>query len=321
MTVLADGSVGLALYLHDLPVAQAVDRLVAQAVLAEESGFDGVTVPEHHAGFRSYLPTPLLAASWLLCETERLWVGPVPLLLPLRNAALVAEELSWLDVRFPGRVVAGTAPGYQADDFRAVDDDGFERRGAVYGARLQQLAAALRGEAGGLLGRDHSLADRSRPPVPVVGAAGSPAAARRAASAGVGLLMDSTTSDDRLSEVAAAYVAAGGNGPRLLNRRVWVGDPPVELLERQLAAYRDKADAASWMQSVTADVVAAGTPPQIVERLLSATDASGATSVALRVHLQGLEPAEADEQIRQVGEQLLPALREALAHHAPAAPR
>jgi alkanesulfonate monooxygenase SsuD/methylene tetrahydromethanopterin reductase-like flavin-dependent oxidoreductase (luciferase family) len=279
-------------------------------MIVEGAGFDGVSVAEHHAGFRGYLPNPLLAATWILEATERVWCGPLPLLLPLRNAALVAEDLAWLDARFPHRVAAGFAPGYHADDFAAVGDRGFGERGRTYEERLLTVAAALRGDDDGLLGRDAAVAARGRVALPLVSAAGSRVAARRAARAGVGLLLDSMASHDHLAAVVGAYEEAGGVGPRVLGRRVWVGDPPRDLFEAQLAAYRGKADGASWMQQASPDVLVAGPADEVVDGVSLAAKAAHATALALRVHLPGLDPESADDQIRRVGEEVLPRLRE-----------
>ena len=307
---MAPGSIGLGLYLHDGPAGAAVDHLVAQAVLAERSGFDAVTVAEHHAGFRSYLPNPLLAASWMLDATERVWSGPNPLLLPLRDALLVAEDLAWLAVRFPGRVAAGFAAGYHEDDFAALGNDGFAGRGRRYGEQLVALAAALDGgAAAGRLAGDHAIAQLAPGSVPLAGAAGSAAAARRAARAGVGWLMDSMATADDLARIAGEYVAAGGDGPRVLGRRVWVGAPPLHLFEAQLSAYQSKAEPGSWLQAATGDALIGGRAEEVAERVSHAAEAAGATVLALRVHLPGLTPEQACEQIEAVAAEVLPRLR------------
>lgn len=310
MTALAPGSIGLGLYLHDLPATEAVDVLVSQAVLAERSGFDSATVAEHHGGFRSYLPNPVLAASFMLGATERIWSGPNPLLLPLRDVPTVVEDLAWLDARFPGRVAGGVAAGYQEADFVALRRDGFEARGRIYGEQLLELAAALRGDDPGPIGRDHAVTGLSRP-IPLVGAAGSPVAARRAAKAGIGILFDSMTGPDDLARLVGIHTEAGGTGPRLLGRRVWVGEPPMDLFEAQLQGYKSKAEAGSWLQSVTTSALLHGSADQVIEQVLAAAAAARATGLALRVHLPGLEPGAADDQIRRLGEDVLPALREA----------
>ncbi|MAT03880.1 MAG: hypothetical protein CL424_02395 [Acidimicrobiaceae bacterium] len=311
MTAFAPGTIGIGLYLHDLPAPDAVDRLVRQAVIAERAGFDGATMAEHHAGFSSYLPDPLQAASWILSATESIWSGPNPLLLPLRNVGLVAENLAWLDARFPGRVGASFAPGYHADDFTALDIPGFERRGGTYGSDLQRLTAILSGAGDEPLGRDHAIRWLAGRRIPMVGAAGSKRAATRAADAGIGLLMDSMARPDDLARVVADFEQAGGTGPRVVGRRVWVGDPPVHLFEAQLAAYRAKAEGGSWMQSVTTDALISGTPEAIVAQLTTVAEAAKAAAFALRVHLPGLDPDLADEQIQLVGG-VVPALRAVL---------
>src|SRR5216117_2708573 len=87
----AFASRSLSLGLHPvstLDASQQVDHLIAQATAAEEAGFDGVTVSEHHAGFPGYLPQPLLATHWLLGATRRIWSGPAPTLLGLRTVGL-----------------------------------------------------------------------------------------------------------------------------------------------------------------------------------------------------------------------------------------
>ena len=118
MPPFAPGSVSLRLYPHlNLPAAEIVEELRTQAALASEFGFDGVMTSEHHGGFAGYLPNPLQVAGWCLEAMTAGWAAPCPLLLPLRPAALVAEEIAWLAARFPGRVGVGVASGALQDDF------------------------------------------------------------------------------------------------------------------------------------------------------------------------------------------------------------
>jgi alkanesulfonate monooxygenase SsuD/methylene tetrahydromethanopterin reductase-like flavin-dependent oxidoreductase (luciferase family) len=146
---LRSGSVSLRLYPHlDLEPTNTVAELRAQARLAEDAGFDGLMVSEHHNGFAGYLPNPIQAAGWLLEATESTWgrdAGPLP------------------------------------------DDPA-----------IQWCVAN---------------------PIPVLSAANSPAACRRAAAADVGLLFDSLTAVDRCKALATTYREAGGHGPIALIRR------------------------------------------------------------------------------------------------------
>lgn len=312
MTAFAPATIGIGLYLHDLPAPAAVERLVEQAVIAERVGFDGATLAEHHAGFGNYLPDPLQAANWLLGATEHIWSGPGPLLLPLRNVRLVAEQIAWLDARFPGRVGAGFAPGYHADDFAALGIDNFDRRGSAYASMLIELTSILGGREDGPLGRDRAVQALGGRAIPMVGAAGSKRAAQRAADAGIGLLMDSMAAPADLARLVDQYEAAGGRGPRVVGRRVWVGEPPLELFEAQLSTYQSKAGDASFIQAATTDALIGGTAESVLDGLAEVAVAARATAFALRVHLPGLEPEIADEQIQRVGEEILPELRAVL---------
>jgi alkanesulfonate monooxygenase SsuD/methylene tetrahydromethanopterin reductase-like flavin-dependent oxidoreductase (luciferase family) len=114
---LGRGSVSLRIYPLDLPPRQIVTDLALQALLAEEAGFDGCMFAEHHGGFPNYLPNPLLAATWALEGTNRIWAAPCPLLLPLRPVTQVVEDLVWSHHRFPGRVGVGVGAGSFPVDF------------------------------------------------------------------------------------------------------------------------------------------------------------------------------------------------------------
>jgi len=153
-TPFAAGSVSFRSYpTAGLGPAETIEELRAQAALAVAHGFDGVMTSEHHGGFAGYLPNPLQLAGFLLDAMEDGWAAPCPLLLPLRPAALVAEETAWLAARFPGRVGLGVAAGALAVDFEimGVPMDGLTAR---FAAGLDLVASALRGEAAGPLAAD-----------------------------------------------------------------------------------------------------------------------------------------------------------------------
>ncbi len=78
----------MALYLHDLEPEHASRTLLDQARAALNGGMHGVTIREHHAGFRGYVPTPATVAATILGATDRGWVAPSPMLLPLRSVPL-----------------------------------------------------------------------------------------------------------------------------------------------------------------------------------------------------------------------------------------
>jgi alkanesulfonate monooxygenase SsuD/methylene tetrahydromethanopterin reductase-like flavin-dependent oxidoreductase (luciferase family) len=310
---LAHGSVSLRLYPHPLAPAECVAELCAQAALAERAGFDGVMTSEHHGGFPGYLPNPLQAAGWALESTRRAWAAPAPLLLPLRHWSHVAEDLAWMASRFPGRVGGGFAIGGLARDFEMADLR-FDEKLARFEAALPRLVEALRGRALPPLGEDPAVAACAEHPIPMLIAARSPGAARRAARLGVGVLYDSLQTAEGLRRLSDAYAAAGGEGPRIGIRRVWLGPPPRLEVERQMDFYRAYAPPRAQRQwGAGEELVSAEGGAALAERLDAFAGASGCDALDLRVHFTGVEPARVREQIERIGAEVLPGLRERLA--------
>lgn len=305
----AAGSISLRLYPHnELAAPTIVDELRGQARLAAEHGFDGVMTSEHHGGFAGYLPNPLQVAGWLLESMPAGWAAPCPLLLPLRPAALVAEEIAWLAARFPGRVGIGVAAGALQDDFEVMGVP-MDDLATQFASGLELLTGALAGRAGGVLATDRALQACAEHPVPVVSAAMGFTAVRRAARMGAGLLFDSLTAPARCGTLVDAYHDAGGNGPCILIRRAWIGAPPREAVEQQLDVYRSYS-AESAMSHWQGDQLAAGDDPDAVARhLAAAAHEAHADALNLRIHVPGVSPAAARAQIAALADSVLPKLR------------
>lgn len=307
-TPFAPGSVSLRLYPHnELPAPGVTATLAAEAALAESVGFAGLMVSEHHGGFAGYLPDPVQTAAHLCARTESCWVAPAPVLLPLRPVAMLAEEIAWLAARYPGRIGLGVAAGALPLDFTAMDLDPAD---AVprFLAALPRLAAMLRGDDLGDLAGDPALAHCARHPVPVVSAAMSPGAGRRAAAVGAGVLLESMSTTDRQRAVVDAFRDAGGTGPVVAIRRVWLGDPPSAAMAEQRAVYAGYASGAAQAHWATADTLVAGDPGALADAIAGSVAAVGADCVNLRVHLPGVGPDAVRAQIARLGAELLPRL-------------
>jgi alkanesulfonate monooxygenase SsuD/methylene tetrahydromethanopterin reductase-like flavin-dependent oxidoreductase (luciferase family) len=289
-------SVSLRLYPHlGLPPTQVVAELLAQARLAEDVGFDGLMTSEHHNAFAGYLPNPIQVAGWVLDVTDRAWAAPCPLLLPLRPAAIVAEEIAWLAARFPGRVGVGLAAGSLEADFEiaGTTKDNLTQR---YAEAMTAVSGMLLGREAGVLSDDPAIRQCTTDPIPVVSAAMSPAACRRAATAGVGLLFDSLTKIGRCRELVDIYRDAGGSGPIALIRRAWPGAGNDGRHEDQLKLYSSYAASAA-VEHWSDDRPAGGDAASIAQVLTAQADAVGATCLNIRVHTPGMTPAEAREHI------------------------
>jgi len=305
--------VSVRLYPHgDLAPPALVAELRDQAALAAEHGFDGVMTSEHHGGFAGYLPNPLQAAGWCLDAMPRGWAAPCPLLLPLRPPALVAEEAAWLAARFPGRVGVGVAAGALPADFEVMGLT-MEHLAERFSAGLEALAALLGGRADGALAGDPALAACAAAPVPLVSAAMGFTAVRRAARLGVGILFDSLSAPARCRALTDAYREAGGDGPCILIRRAWLGDPPQARVDEQLDRYRSytpKRAQEHWGDG--SQLVDSADPAGVAEELAAVARAVGADALNLRVHVPGVAPGAAREQIAGLGDAVVPAVRASL---------
>jgi alkanesulfonate monooxygenase SsuD/methylene tetrahydromethanopterin reductase-like flavin-dependent oxidoreductase (luciferase family) len=308
----APGSVSLRCYPHlGLPAPHIVDELRAQAALAVEHGFDGVMTNEHHGGFAGYLPNPLQNAGFALDAMASGWAAPCPLLLPLRPTALVIEETAWLAARHPGRVGLGLAAGALPIDFEIMDTT-MDNLTARFSSALELVVRVLGGDDAGALADDPAIARCREHPIPVLSAAGSTTAARRAASVGAGLVFDSLSTPARCRELVDAYRGAGGTGPCVLIRRAWIGEPPAQLTTQQIDTYRGYAPAGAAANWGADELIAARDAAEVAARLVDAARDAGADALNLRVHVAGITPAAARMQIERLGDEAVPAIRDAL---------
>lgn len=85
---------------------------IDQLVYAEELGFDGMVLNEHHQNVYGLMPSPNIIAAALTQRTRRAKIVVLGNLLPLfRNPLRVAEEYAMIDNMSGGRLIAGFAIG------------------------------------------------------------------------------------------------------------------------------------------------------------------------------------------------------------------
>jgi alkanesulfonate monooxygenase SsuD/methylene tetrahydromethanopterin reductase-like flavin-dependent oxidoreductase (luciferase family) len=303
----APGSVSLRVYPHnELEAQQIVNEVCTQARLALEGGFDGIMTSEHHGGVGGYIPNPLQMAGFVLEDADQGWAAPCPLLLPLRPTALVAEEIAWLAARHPGRVGLGVGSGAMALDFEVMGLD-VANAATMFKAELPRIVEMLRGEALGQLAGDRALQDCAVHPIPVLSAAVSVTAARRAARYGAGLILEGMSGPDRIAELCTAFDDTGGTMAKVLVRRVWLGPPQAQLVEQQRRFYQaNRHVSAPIPADQTISVADGGEMAAILADLLQST---GADALNLRIHLPGVPAAAVREQITGLVSDVLPALR------------
>ncbi len=91
---------------------------IDQLAYADEIGFDGMVLNEHHQNIYGLMPSPNIIAAALTQRTSRGKIVVLGNLLPLHaNPLRVAEEYAMLDNMSDGRIIAGFAPGSGPESF------------------------------------------------------------------------------------------------------------------------------------------------------------------------------------------------------------
>lgn len=99
-----------------------VDDFVEFSVVAEELGFDGITVTEHHAPLMT-CPSPHLLLAAAAVKTSRIRLGTAVTVLPLYSPLRVAEEAGMLDLLSGGRFELGLGRGVPGEAQIAIGRD------------------------------------------------------------------------------------------------------------------------------------------------------------------------------------------------------
>jgi alkanesulfonate monooxygenase SsuD/methylene tetrahydromethanopterin reductase-like flavin-dependent oxidoreductase (luciferase family) len=195
----------------------------------EARGCAAVQVSEHHASPDGYLPAPLVLAAAIAGRTRRLPIQVAALILPLHDPIELAEQMAVLDLASAGRVSYVLAVGYREQEYAAFGRD-FATRGRRMDACLEALQRALRGEAFEFEGRKVRVLPRPATPggpLLLLGG-GSPAAVRRAARFGLGMLMQG--GGPSLAELYRSECQRNGRAPGLFI------DPPADTVTSAFVA-------------------------------------------------------------------------------------
>jgi alkanesulfonate monooxygenase SsuD/methylene tetrahydromethanopterin reductase-like flavin-dependent oxidoreductase (luciferase family) len=94
------------------------NQYLDQFELAEQLGWDGLCVNEHHQNCYGTMPSPNLMAAMLARRTSRAKIAILGNGLPLReNPLRIAEEIAMLDVVSGGRIISGFVRGIGPEYF------------------------------------------------------------------------------------------------------------------------------------------------------------------------------------------------------------
>ncbi len=179
---------------------------------AETRGAIVAVLSEHHGAEDGHLPSPLILASAIAARTERLPIMLAAVVLPFWDPVRLAEDMSVLDIISKGRVSYAFGIGHRSEEYEQFGVD-MRRRGRLADEKLTLLRQLLKGEPVVCDGRrSHVTPACSSPGGPfMMLAGGSPAAVKRAAKHGLGLVLQ--TNQPGLKELYENECRAHGHEP------------------------------------------------------------------------------------------------------------
>lgn len=167
----------------------------------EEHGVAGVSVDEHHATGHGWSSNPILAASWFLAQTNRIFATADCALAPLWDPIRLAEDIAQVDAMSRGRLYVTLGLGYRPTEYDLFGRP-FSRRGALMDDFLERLLAAF---------SNSDLATWTRPHPRIYIGGGVRATAERAARYGLPLSLPSHLPD--IAEYYTELCKTGGHKP------------------------------------------------------------------------------------------------------------
>jgi probable F420-dependent oxidoreductase len=205
--------------------AETAERLAWETVWTT----DHVLVPRAAAAEYGRTYEAIATLAWVGARHPRLKLGTSVIVVPQRNAVLLAKELATLDLLSEGRLIVGVGVGWNETEFANLGaSDRFHRRGAYLDETIRLWRHLWSGSSEPFEGAFHSFGDfvfgplpAQRERVPIVVGGSSPAALRRAGALGDGYHATRVTADElaqRIPAVRAAAEAAGRPMPALSAR-------------------------------------------------------------------------------------------------------
>jgi probable F420-dependent oxidoreductase len=224
--------------LPNFPDGASREGMEAAAETAERLGWsiawttDHLLVPTSAADDYGRIYEAILSLTWVGARFAKVRLATSVIVVPMRNAVVLAKELASLDALSGGRLVAGVGVGWNEEEFRNVGvADRFHVRGAYLDETIDLWRHLWSGSTEPFRGRFHQFDDFAFAPLPdqggsvpiVVGGRAEPALRRAGRKAD--WYHSSATSAakyaDRVPIIRSAAEAAGRPMPRL-TARGWV---------------------------------------------------------------------------------------------------
>ncbi|HXJ77115.1 MAG TPA: LLM class flavin-dependent oxidoreductase [Candidatus Methylomirabilis sp.] len=222
--------------------SEVIDEVLAVGRRVDQLDLDWVSVPHHWAAHPVVWPQPFPLLAALARETRSARLMSLMVLLPLLNAVDVAENAATVDQMSGGRLTLGAAIGFREVELHAV---GLTRKDRV--PKLEESVEVMKrlwsgeevnfpGKYGRLERMRTALVPAQKPHPPIVLAAQSEGAARRAARIADGVYLGPQVTWKGIGHLAAVY--------RQARREAGRTDPGIVGAGRVMLLDRDKDAAA-----------------------------------------------------------------------------
>ena len=234
--------------LRDLDARDPFAETFELARIAEENGYDTVTIGHHHF-MMGNMSDPLTFLAAVAARTSTVRVGTGIFQLPIHNPVRVAEQVATIDQLSGGRVTLGVGMGWWPLEYE-VHGSVFRERGARMEEALEILRLVWQQESTSYEGRFHSFPEltvhprpvqQPNPPLWVAGVAD--AAVDRAARLGDAWIcgpVQSLAAALRCLDVYRPRCAALGKpADWVLRRYAWVGESDQQVRNEVLPRYVD----------------------------------------------------------------------------------
>ncbi len=167
----------------------------------EEHGITGVSVDEHHATGHGWSSNPIMAASWFLAGTTRIFATADCALAPLWDPVRLAEDLAQVDAMSRGRLHVTLGLGYRPTEYELFGKP-FNQRGPLMDDFLERLLDAF---------ANSDLATWTRPHPPIYVGGSVRTTAERAARYGLPLSLPTHLPD--IADYYTKLCKAAGHKP------------------------------------------------------------------------------------------------------------
>jgi alkanesulfonate monooxygenase SsuD/methylene tetrahydromethanopterin reductase-like flavin-dependent oxidoreductase (luciferase family) len=234
-----------------------MERALEQFEVADQLGFDWITVAEHHYSPASLTPNPMVMAAAAAQRVKRARIALLGSNIPIQNPVRVAEEFAMLDTLSGGRLVAGMLRG-TSNEYVTYGVNPAESRERFAEALDLIVRAWTEPQPFGWLGRYYEYRAISiwprpvqTPHPPIFMSISSPEAAEFAAARRISGGLAVTTLDRARESVRVYREAAGAQG--------W--EPAPEQLLYRIAVHVAESDAQAreeWAPLVSAHEHAGG---------------------------------------------------------------